>query len=79
MKPLPRRQREVLALAANGHTNQQIGARLHISATTVNAILRNAYRSLGVHDRTHAVTVALATGQLDLRQIIIPGSQRSAA
>ncbi|MCX4697027.1 helix-turn-helix transcriptional regulator [Streptomyces sp. NBC_01373] len=79
MKALTRRQREVLALAANGNTNQQIARWLHISRDTVNNILGNAYRTLGAHDRAHAVAIALAVGELGVQQIIVPDQQRGAA
>lgn len=78
-KALTRRQREVLALAANGNTNQQIASWLHITPSTVNDILGYAYRILGAHDRAHAVAIALAVGELGVDQITIPEQQREAA
>ncbi len=52
---LSARQREILALVASGYSNEQIAARLFISANTVKFHLRTAYRTLGVHNRMQAV------------------------
>jgi DNA-binding NarL/FixJ family response regulator len=48
---LTSREREVAALAAEGLTNQQIAARLHVSVRTVHAHLRTVYEKLGVNER----------------------------
>ena len=55
---LTRREREILALVAEGLTNAEIGARLWISAGTVRRHLENAYRKLEVHTRIAAVRAA---------------------
>jgi RNA polymerase sigma factor (sigma-70 family) len=52
---LTRREREILALVAEGMTNAEIGARLWISAGTVRRHLENVYAKLEVHTRTAAV------------------------
>ncbi len=52
---LTRREREILALVAEGMTNAEIGARLWISAGTVRRHLENAYAKLGVHTRIAAI------------------------
>ncbi|MEO0369132.1 MAG: response regulator transcription factor [Pseudomonadota bacterium] len=52
---LSARQKEVLRLAINGQSNNDIAASLSISLDTVKAHLSNAYRCLGVHSRTQAV------------------------
>jgi regulator of RNase E activity RraA len=49
--PLTRREREVVSLASRGLTNQQIAARLVISARTVGNHLHRAYAKLGVSGR----------------------------
>ena len=46
------RQMEIAALAAEGHTNQQIGWRLGLSPRTVEAHLALARDKLGVRSRT---------------------------
>lgn len=76
---LTRRQREVLLLAANGNTAEEIGRLLWVTPNTVNTVLAAAYRALGVHDRAHAVAVALALGELGLDDIHVPGQQPPAA
>jgi DNA-binding NarL/FixJ family response regulator len=69
---LTRRQREVLALVANGHTNPAIGDRLGVSPNSVGDVLTVAYRRLGAADRAQAVAIALAVGELGVHQIHIP-------
>lgn len=45
-------ERRVAALAAQGHTNRQISARLYITVSTVEQHLTRVYRKLGVKRRT---------------------------
>jgi DNA-binding CsgD family transcriptional regulator len=56
---LTARQLDVLRLAAQGHTNARIGAALWIDTNTVAGHLTAARRTLGAHDRTHAVALAI--------------------
>jgi len=58
------REREVLALAAQGLTNKAIGFRLAISDRTVQGHLANIYEKMGVSSRTEAVTRAVSAGLL---------------
>jgi DNA-binding NarL/FixJ family response regulator len=51
---LTEREREVLALVAEGLPNKQIGRRLGISEKTVKAHLTSAFRAIGVDDRMQA-------------------------
>jgi two-component system nitrate/nitrite response regulator NarL len=62
---LTAREREILALAAQGSSTPQIAGTLHLSAATVKTHLQNVYDKLGVTDRTSAVVVALRQGLLD--------------
>ncbi|OKI22227.1 hypothetical protein A6A07_34705 [Streptomyces sp. CB03911] len=62
--PLSHREVEVLRRIANGRANAAAGRDLHLSAMTVKTHLARIYRKLGVHDRAHAVGLALATRQL---------------
>ena len=48
------REREVLALVAEGLANKQIARRLSITERTVKAHLTNIFQQLGVTDRTQA-------------------------
>ncbi len=52
--PLSEREVAVLRLVANGHTNSEVAAQLHISENTVKHHLKNIYRQLGVANRTEA-------------------------
>jgi DNA-binding CsgD family transcriptional regulator len=52
---LTAREREILALVAQGHRNAQVAAALWISPATVAKHLENAYAKLGVTTRTAAV------------------------
>lgn len=52
--PLSPREREVLALVAEGMANKQIARALGITERTVKAHLGSAYRQIGVGDRTSA-------------------------
>ena len=49
--PLSPRELEVAKLVAEGMTNAEIGARLHISPATVGRHLSNVYERLGIHSR----------------------------
>ena len=51
------RQREILALVAEGLTDPQIGERLGIAPATVNKHLESVYERLDVHNRTAAAVV----------------------
>ena len=63
---LTAREREVLALVADGATNRAIARQLHLSEATVKTHLVHVYAKLGVDDRTAAVTTALRRGLLRL-------------
>ena len=79
MRPLTRRQREVLLLAANGNTNAAIAEWRGVTPHSVAEILTAAYRRLGATDRAQAVAIALAVGELGVHEIHIPNQQREAA
>ena len=51
---LSARERQVLALVAEGCTDRAIGHRLDVSVRTVHKHLEHAYAKLGVNDRTSA-------------------------
>lgn len=79
MRSLTARQREVLAMAANGNTNTEIANWLGVTTHSVAEILSAAYRRLGASDRAQAAAIALAVGELGVHQIHIPDQQREAA
>lgn len=60
------REVEVLRLVAAGNANKEIGAQLSLTEVTVKSHLRNILGKLGANDRTHAVTVAVKRGMIDL-------------
>ena len=62
--PLTEREEEVLALVAEGLTNRQVGARLHISEKTASVHVSNIIAKLGASGRTEAVAIAAARGLL---------------
>ena len=63
---LTTRELEVLRLIRDGYRNKQIADQLAIAETTVNFHIRNLVDKLGANDRTHAVTIALRRGLLQL-------------
>lgn len=63
---LTRREIEVLQLAATGHRNKQIAHRLDISEETVKFHIKNTLSKLDANDRTHAVTIAVKRGIIQI-------------
>jgi NarL family two-component system response regulator YdfI len=61
---LSEREREVLALLAQGAPNKEIAVRLHIAERTVKAHVTGIFNKLGVNSRAEAVAVALRSGLL---------------
>lgn len=62
---LTARESEVLALVAEGLSNNEIGLRLFIGEATVKTHLLRTFAKLEVNDRTAAVTTAYRLGLLD--------------
>ena len=65
------REVQVLTLVALGQTNREIGAALSISEGTVKNHLKSIARKLGARDRTHAVVLAMANGDLDQPAVLV--------
>jgi DNA-binding NarL/FixJ family response regulator len=63
---LSEREVEVLRLVACGNANKRIAALLGISEETVKAHMKNILAKLGASDRTHAVTIALKRGIIEV-------------
>ncbi len=63
---LTARELEVLRLIRDGYRNKQIADQLTISETTVNFHIKNLVDKLGANDRTHAVTIAVRRGFLQI-------------
>src|SRR3984957_14654312 len=63
---LTTRELEVLRLIRDGFRNKQIADQLSIAETTVNFHIKNLVEKLQANDRTHAVTIALRRGLLQI-------------
>jgi DNA-binding NarL/FixJ family response regulator len=63
---LTSREIDVLRLIAGGNANKLIADRLSITEETVKGHVKNILSKLGASDRTHAVTIALKRGFIDL-------------
>lgn len=60
------RELDVLRLIRDGYRNKQIADQLAISETTVNFHIKNLVDKLSANDRTHAVTIAVRRGLLQI-------------
>lgn len=78
-RTLTARQRQILLLAAAGHTNAQISRSLGIGPTTVQRHLTEAYRALGANDRANAVALAIHHGHITLAELADIAHQETAA
>lgn len=64
--PLSAREIDVLRQVAHGGHNRGIGERLGVSEDTIKAHMKSIMAKLDAKDRTHAVTIALRRGIIDL-------------
>lgn len=62
--PLTRRQREVIAMSADGLSINEIAEALNIASNTVKVHVNRAMRRLGARNRTHAVATLLREGTI---------------
>jgi len=60
------RELQVLGLIRDGYRNKQIAGALAIAETTVNFHIKNVVAKLRANDRTHAVTIAVRRGLLQI-------------
>ena len=65
VEPLTLREREVLKLIAEAHTNRQIGETLHLSEKTVESHRANLMRKLEMRDRVELVRYAIRRGLIE--------------
>jgi DNA-binding NarL/FixJ family response regulator len=63
---LTSREIDVLRLVAGGNANKEIAAQLSIAEETVKSHITNILSKLGANDRTHAVTMAVKRGIIEL-------------
>jgi len=66
LEALTRREREVLALLADGHTTQEVSDALSISVMTVQSHVKNVLAKLGVHSKVEAIRFAWRSGALTM-------------
>ncbi|HEV7459747.1 MAG TPA: response regulator transcription factor [Solirubrobacteraceae bacterium] len=64
-EPLTAREREVVKLIAEAHTNAQIADILHLSEKTVESHRANVLRKLGMRDRVELVRYAIRRGLVE--------------
>ena len=60
------READVLRLVARGNANKEIAIKLSLTEETVKSHVRNIMGKLGASDRTHAVTIGLKRGIIEL-------------
>jgi len=60
------REIDVLRLIAAGNANKQIAEQLSIGEASVKSHVANILSKLGANDRTHAVTIGLKRGIIEL-------------
>ena len=63
---LSKREIEVLQLVAADEANKEIGAQLSLSKDTMGARVTNVMAQLRARDCTHAVTIGLKRGIIEL-------------
>ena len=67
--PLSLREMEVLNYAALGKSNKQIAEIIGLSESTIKNHFSSTLKKLHAHDRTHAVTLALCNGWLNVNNV----------
>jgi DNA-binding CsgD family transcriptional regulator len=61
---LSTRQQQILALIAEGNSNDEIAAKLGIGAGTVKTHLKTLFEKLGANSRPNAVAIGMRLGVL---------------
>ncbi|WP_109356627.1 LuxR family transcriptional regulator [Sphingorhabdus sp. EL138] len=59
-KSLSKREMQIIAWAAKGKSNSEIGTILKLSESSIDSYMRRAFTKLGVHDRTSASVKAIS-------------------
>lgn len=60
------REPEVLRCVASGNSNRLVALQLCLTEGTIKAHMKSIMSKLGANDRTHAVTIALKRGMIDV-------------
>ena len=63
------REKEVLLLAASGHTNREIAKIFHLSEQTVHNYRASLMEKLGFHDRVELLRFAIRRGVIDVADL----------
>jgi DNA-binding NarL/FixJ family response regulator len=66
MDPLTQREREILQLVAEGHSNKEVAQRLDLSVKTVESHRRNLMVKLSIHETAGLVRHAMKLGLVQL-------------
>jgi DNA-binding NarL/FixJ family response regulator len=74
---LTAREREIVALVAEGFTNDEIAQRLVVSSATAKTHVSRAMAKLGIHDRAKLVALAYQTGFVRPEWRSVPAYRRS--
>jgi len=69
LETLSEREREIMLLAAVGHTNREIATALHLSEQTVHNYRANVMEKLGFHDRVELLKFAIRRGLIDVADL----------
>jgi len=75
-KKLSRREREVLRLLAQGHSNQQIADKIHLSVKTVETYRTRLSEKLGLKGRAELYRFAAESGVLDTDSVAVRRRRR---
>ena len=75
---LTAREREIVALLAQGLNGAEAAERLSLSSETVRTHVRNAMRRSGARTRPHLIAIAAATGEIEIDGVS-PGPPPAAA
>ena len=68
---LSEREIAVLREVAGGNANKIVAQHLKVSEETIKAHMKNILSKLGANDRTHAVTIALRRGIIEMMSILV--------
>jgi DNA-binding NarL/FixJ family response regulator len=63
------REKEVLLLAASGHTNREIARIFHLSEQTIHNYRAGVMEKLGLHDRVELLKFAIRRGVIDVADL----------
>jgi two-component system response regulator NreC len=69
LETLSEREREIMLLAAVGHTNREMARTLHLSEQTVHNYRANVMEKLGFHDRVELLKFAIRRGLIDVKDL----------